>query len=49
MTLLADPRFGLGDREVVATLTVRGSNTPELTLVLRLSSGTGEVEVHANC
>jgi hypothetical protein len=45
MMMLADPQFGLGDGEVIATLTVRGSNAPEKQARLRVSRDGGVVRV----
>jgi hypothetical protein len=46
-TMLADPQYALGDREMSATLTVRGSNTAELSVTLRLIRGASGVDVSA--
>jgi hypothetical protein len=45
MLMLADPQYRIAADEFVATLTVRGSNTPALTVKLRIEKGIDGVEV----
>jgi hypothetical protein len=47
MLMLADPRFQLGDRVIIATVTVRGSNAAEQIVTLRLKRKPGGIEATA--
>lgn len=45
MLMLADPQYRVAADEFIATLTVRGSNTPLLTVKLRVGRETEGVQV----
>ncbi len=45
MLMLADPQYRIDADDFIVTLTVRGSNTPPLTVKLRVGKGSGGVQV----
>ena len=41
----ADPQYRIGADDFIATLTIRGSNTPPLLVKLRVGEGSDSVQV----